>query len=148
MLEKVRKGMVHQQPGAATNQVKGSQMHPHPPVAPGGAAKPSAPASAAAVPNPVPQHAKHVSSKPPPSSLGAAGGMAGKGRFDSTSSKTLSSSGPSDAAAGLGMSWNPVRLMSPFEKPETASSGDSSAQHNAVSKNLPYTASTHDQYMP
>ena len=132
VLERARKSMLQQQPGAVANQFRGSQAQPlqvQPSPVPGNAVRAvgQAPAQQA-------KHARLASSKLPPSCAGAvdiAAANASARTANATADRAVSASGSAmsvkgscQAAACSGMTWNPVRLMSPFEKANDASAGD------------------------
>ncbi len=124
--------MLQQQPGAVVNQIRGSQaqpLQPQPSLVPGVAVRAA---------NPVPaqqaKRARLASSKLPPSCAGAVDtaatsasartASASTNRAVSATGSAMSVAGSHQAAASSGMTWNPVRLMSPFEKASNASAGD------------------------
>lgn len=130
VLERARKSMLQQQPGTVANQFRGSQAQPlQPQPSPGTAVRAvgQAPAQQA-------KHARLASSKLPPSCAGAvdiAAANASARTANATANRAVGASGSAmsvkgscQAAASSGMTWNPVRLMSPFEKANDASAGD------------------------
>jgi len=132
VLERARKSMLQQQPGTVANHFRGSQAQPlqlQPSPVPGTAVRAvgQAPAQQA-------KHARLASSKLQPSCAGAMDNAAASAsartasastnRAVSASGRAMSVTGSCQAAASSGMTWNPVRLMSPFEKASDASAGD------------------------
>lgn len=122
--------MLQQQPGTVANQFRGSQAQPlQPQPSPGTAVRAvgQAPAQQA-------KHARLAGSTLPPSGAGAvdnAAANASARTASASSNRAIGASGSAksvagsyQAAASSGMTWNPVRLMSPFEKATDASSGD------------------------
>lgn len=101
--------MLHHQAGAVANHFRGKQAQPllQPPALSGTIPK----APVLQKPGQVAKHAKHASSKLPPSGAAAL-------------DRAVCTTGSSQTAAGSGISWNPVRLMSPFEKASEAPTGD------------------------
>ena len=124
--------MLQQQPGAVANQFNGSQAQPlqlQPSPVPGTAVR-----AAGQAPAQQAKQAALASSKLPPSCAGAVDNAAAHAsartasastnRAVSASGSTMSKAGSCQAAASSGMTWNPVRLMTPFEKASSASAGD------------------------
>lgn len=122
--------MLQQQPGAVANQYRGSQAQPlqlQPSPVPGTAVRAvgQAPAQQA-------KHTRLASSKLPPSCAGAVDNAAANAstvsasinRAGGASGSAISVAGSCQAAVSSGMTWNPVRLMTPFEKASNASAGE------------------------
>lgn len=137
VLERARKSMLQQQPGAVANQFRGSQaqpLQPQPSPVPGAAVRAAGQAPAPQKPAQHAKHARLAGSKLPPSRAGAADNAAANAsartasasnRAVSVTGSAMSVAGSCQAAASSGMTWNPVRLMTPFEKTSNASAGNS-----------------------
>ncbi|DBB00918.1 TPA: hypothetical protein ACH3X1_000835 [Trebouxia sp. C0004] len=139
VLEKARRSMLQQQPGAVANQLRGSQaqvlqLQLKPTLAPRAAVRAAGQAPAPQRPAQQAKPARLAGSKLPSSYAGAVDNAAANAsartasastnRAVSASGSAMSVAGSYQAAASSGMTWNPVRLMTPFEKASSASAGD------------------------
>ncbi|KAL0038988.1 hypothetical protein WJX77_004310 [Trebouxia sp. C0004] len=143
VLEKARRSMLQQQPGAVANQLRGSQaqvlqLQLKPTLAPRAAVRAAGQAPAPQRPAQQAKPARLAGSKLPSSYAGAVDNAAANAsartasastnRAVSASGSAMSVAGSYQAAASSGMTWNPVRLMTPFEKASSASAGGMNSQ--------------------
>lgn len=129
-LEKARKSMIHQQPGGLASHLRGSVIRTNSALPPTALAGPQACSALHQSSARAPKHAQHAqhatpSSWPQPGSAPAA--VTGEVSKGDHSGDSVTSSRPRGTIASLqeanGMSWNPVRLTSPFESATEPATG-------------------------
>lgn len=118
-LEKARKSMIHQQPGGLASHLRGSAAGASPALPPTAlAGPPQAPSASHHSSMGASKHAQHAQAPSRPGTDPAA--VAGDVSKGGHTGGSVTSSRPGATGGSLpeasGMSWNPVRLSSPFEK--------------------------------
>ena len=119
VLQKARKSLIHQQPGGLAGQLRGRAAQQSPALPPNALAGPVPPSAQQQGGSKHAQQADAHSRPHPGSATAVVGTAAGNdGRIGTGVAVTNSriQSGSAEIQQGGGMSWNPVRLSSPFEK--------------------------------